>query len=104
MGEDELDCVKCGACCFGHRVRVDPEDEARLSVDEVLRLTEIDEETDERSMKWAAHGGCVALRIEGGGYYCSIYERRPQVCIAYERGGRRCLEWRERKGLTKAPG
>jgi Fe-S-cluster containining protein len=98
--ESDLDCVACGACCFGHRVRVDPEDEARLTADEVLTLTELDDEAVERRMRWRADEGCVALRVEGGRFLCSIYDRRPGVCVAYERGGRQCVEWRERRGVT----
>jgi Fe-S-cluster containining protein len=96
MTEGELDCVRCGACCFGHRVTLDAEDEGRLSVDEVLALTRYDAEKDQRVMREGRDARCVALRIEDGRYLCSIYERRPSACVEFERGGRRCLEWRER--------
>lgn len=100
----DLDCTTCGACCFGHKIVLSPEDEARLTVDLVLALTELDDAAEERRMRKRPDGACVALREEGGRFLCSIYEHRPQVCVDYERGGRRCLEWRERpRGLAPRP-
>jgi Fe-S-cluster containining protein len=93
--KDELDCTACGVCCHGMKVVLYPEDEARLSADEVLTLTKLDDEAVERTMRQVARKRCIALRVEGGRYLCSIYDRRPGVCIAFERGGRRCLERRE---------
>jgi Fe-S-cluster containining protein len=100
---DDLDCTRCGACCFGHRVVLDPEDEARLSVDEVLSLTLVDAEGRERVMRSLRDGRCIALREEDGRFLCSIYDRRPRVCVEFDRGGRRCLEWRERGALFGFP-
>lgn len=94
----ELDCVACGACCQGLTVFLDAEDEARLSVDEVLALTELDAEGRVRSLRQREGGRCVALRVEAGRFLCSIYDRRPDACAAFERGSRRCHEWRERQG------
>jgi len=44
------------------------------------------------------HCRCKALRgtlMEN--VSCEIYENRPSVCMKFEKGGKRCLEIRERK-------
>lgn len=42
-------------------------------------------------------GRCIALRVQDGQTRCVIYERRPAVCRALERGGPACEAERARK-------
>ncbi len=95
----DLDCTRCGACCKGLTVALGPEDEARLSADEVLSLTRFDEASLRRFLVQRPGGACVALREEDGRFLCSIYERRPAACREFENGSRRCLELRETRGI-----
>jgi len=95
-----LDCTTCGACCVGLQVTLSPADEARLSADEVLSLTEVDAEGRVRSMKQVTpEGDCIALRRQGERFVCAIYERRPDACREFEESSRRCLQLREVRGL-----
>ena len=48
--------------------------------------------------------GCVALVRDEAGFRCTIYEDRPRTCREFERGGRHCLEARQRLGLSPRPG
>jgi len=99
-----LDCTACGACCVGLLVELSPEDEARLSADEILSLTEIDAEGRVRSMKQiGTRGPCIALSSRGGRFLCSIYERRPNACREFEESSRRCHQLREVRGLSTRP-
>lgn len=82
-------------------MRVHPEAEARLSAEELTELTRIDEESG-RVLRQREDGACAALERSGGGFLCRIYERRPAACAAFERGSRRCLDWREERGLPGA--
>ncbi|MGE0711740.1 MAG: YkgJ family cysteine cluster protein [Planctomycetota bacterium] len=102
------ECQDCGACCFaatpGH-VRLTGEDHARLLPAEaertVFRGTRC-------FFQVTADGRCVNLVVDQGRYSCAIYERRPQVCRDYERGGEACAYDRERVhgpgGLGARPG
>ncbi len=95
---DELECTACGACCFGLIVRVHPEAEARLTAEELVALTRIDEEAG-RILRQREDGACSALVRSGGRFLCAIYERRPAACAAFERGSKRCLDWRRDRGV-----
>lgn len=43
-------------------------------------------------------GRCAALLVEDGLFLCSIYDRRPEVCRALERGSPACEGERAVKG------
>jgi hypothetical protein len=95
--EGELDCVSCGACCFSigpGYVQLSGKDHARLSEGEQNELTQW---LGNRVFMRMDAGRCNALRVdENGGFPCSIYERRPQICQDLEQGGDACLNDRER--------
>lgn len=100
------DCRGCGVCCHSQLatfVRVTGEDWARLGPD----------------ADWLAHfvghqaymqmqdGHCAALivgRHPSGAhdFFCSIYERRPQICRDLERGSAQCLGERDAKSARVA--
>lgn len=50
-----------------------------------------------------APGRCAALRVEAGQYLCAIYERRPEICRALERGSPACAGERALKELRVRP-
>jgi Fe-S-cluster containining protein len=91
---DELPaCAGCGKCChllvelapFEHDVP-----EALVVVHDGLRC--MDQHGD---------GACIAL--DPGTQLCTIYERRPQVCRDFERGGSLCLRTVFSRRGTLAP-
>lgn len=101
-----VDCVRCGACCFSEsprHARVTGDDYARLG-DEAQRLvTWLGNQAFMRIEHDGAEppvGRCAALVPEPstGEYLCSVYERRPEVCRALERGSPACAGERETKG------
>ena len=89
-----IDCRCCGACCFSQSerfVRVTGEDWTRLG----------------NAAEGAAHflgnqafmrmrdGHCAALEVRrtsdgGPDYFCTLYERRPQICRDLARGSPEC--------------
>ena len=95
---DGPDCLACGACCFapnpGH-LPLTGADHARLLPAEQETLTVFE---GTRCFMRIEHGRCVNLQDLGGQWVCAIYERRPQVCRDYERGGDACAYDRERMG------
>jgi Fe-S-cluster containining protein len=101
-GGAELDCRLCGACCFSpleRYVRLSGEDHARLRPDERARLTFFH---GNRCYMLMQEGHCAALAVEGGRYVCTVYERRPQLCRDYERGGPACDHDRSLRGAGTA--
>lgn len=96
----DLDCQTCGVCCLARHdehVPLTGEDHARLTEAERLDLAVFD---GVRCFMRVVDGRCVNLREEGGRFACAIYERRPQVCRDYQRGGPSCEVDRERHGLS----
>ena len=90
MADEVPDCKVCAACCFSARERyvvVTGADHARLRVAEQQALTEFH---GTRCFMKMEDGHCIALVQHGAEWLCSIYERRPQLCRDYERGGAAC--------------
>lgn len=92
------ECIKCGACCFSHApdyLRVFGNDYERLGED-AERLTRF---VENRAYMRLEDGHCVALTCdaESALFLCSIYERRPDVCRALERGSGQCRAERAEK-------
>lgn len=86
-------CLACGACCFSQLptyVRVTGDDWSRLgaSAEEVAHFIET------RAYMQMRDGHCAALAIregeQGREYFCTVYDRRPQVCRELERGSPQC--------------
>jgi uncharacterized protein len=104
VSESELsegpDCLACGACCFapnrGH-LPLSGADHARLLPEERETLTVFE---GTRCYMRIEDGRCVNLQELEGQWVCAIYERRPQVCRDYERGGEACAYDRERLGRS----
>jgi Fe-S-cluster containining protein len=97
------ECLSCGACCFGLIVRVDPDDEERLTLEERRELTQPDQ-SGVLALRAAPDGRCLALEVTEGRFFCRIYDRRPGVCVAFERGSRPCADARrDREKATAAP-
>lgn len=98
MSELVPDCRVCGACCFSEQeryVELKGADHARLTPEEQRRFTEFHGLKCYMKM---VDRHCVALERVGEEWLCSIYERRPQLCRDYERGGPACSVDRERWG------
>ncbi len=102
-------CLACGVCCFSTLptyVRVSGDDWARLG------------ETAERVAQFIGHraymkmseGHCAALEVRARAdgtreHFCTVYERRPQVCRDLARGSSECLgELTAKRERTAAPG
>ncbi len=88
------DCLRCGVCCHSNLntyVRVSGADWERLGV-EVDRLAHF---IGNRAYLRMRDGHCAALdmRTAADGareFFCTIYERRPQVCRDLARGSPEC--------------
>lgn len=92
------DCTSCGACCFSRSpryLRVFGGDYERLG-DDAERLTQF---IDNRAFMRLVDGHCAALTYEpvSKRFLCSVYERRPDVCRALERGSSQCAAERSAK-------
>ncbi len=92
------ECTKCGVCCFSHApdyLRVFGSDYERLG-DHAARLTHF---IGNRAYMRLEDGHCAALtyEAEGGRFLCSVYEERPDVCRALERGSSHCAAERAEK-------
>ncbi len=100
------DCRACGACCFSpseNYVRVTGEDWARLG-DEAGRVARF---FNHRAFMRMIDGHCAALVVKPGmhgarDYFCSVYDRRPHVCRALERGSPECAAELVTKGQAVA--
>ncbi len=98
-------CLRCGVCCFSTApdyVRVTGADWSRLG---------------EGAEKWAhfvghraylrmedGHCAALALRAAEDGaveYFCRIYDQRPEICRALERGSPSCEAelWRKESSV-----
>lgn len=101
------DCQNCGVCCFSESdqyVWVTGYDWSRLG-DDADRLAQF---IGIHAFMRMSGGHCAALQIRrsetGGGttFFCSIYERRPEICRALERGSPECLGELETKAAAIA--
>ncbi|MEO7699021.1 MAG: YkgJ family cysteine cluster protein [Opitutus sp.] len=88
------DCQRCGVCCFSESdeyVWVTGYDWTQLGGD-VDRLAHF---IGNRAFMKMSAGHCVALQIsraaDGSPHFCcSVYDRRPEICRALERGSPEC--------------
>ena len=94
------DCLRCGACCFSPSdtfVRVSGDDWARLGAD-APRLAQF---IGHRAYMRMEGGHCAALEPRTGPdgqpeFFCTAYDRRPQVCRDLARGSAQCAGERAR--------
>lgn len=98
LGASLEDCRDCGRCCFDEDATYLPVffvDLDRMSE----RTRAFTREADGRSFMALREGRCAALTIDpvAGRFVCGIYEERPDVCRALERGSAQCLGYRETK-------
>ena len=94
---DGADCVACGRCCHHgpQTVHLLEEDDARLTPEELVRLTVLDPRPP--GFRFIVNAGerCGALDVSVAGKFpCSIYPRRPEDCRIVEPGSPCCLEAR----------
>jgi Fe-S-cluster containining protein len=98
-GADLPECTACGTCCFStlpEYVRVFGVDWDRMD-DAARALTDF---RGNRCFMRIEDGHCTALRLDPAGprFTCAVYEQRPDVCRALERGSGVCLGERHEKG------
>lgn len=92
------ECTHCGTCCFSRApdyLRVFGSDYERLG-DAAEHLAHF---IDNRAFMRLTDGHCAALIFDATSeqFLCSIYERRPDVCRALERGSGHCAAERAEK-------
>lgn len=88
------DCLQCGACCFSaaeRYVRVTGDDWSRLG-EEAERVAHF---VGNQAFLRMRDGHCAALAVRktpkgATEFFCTIYERRPQVCRDLGRGSPEC--------------
>ena len=92
--EEELDCLKCGACCGPafDVVEVEPDDPVVSKHPEVIgradgRLHILRKPTN----------SCSCLGVDKK---CSIYKDRPICCREFERGSENCIFARRRVSIS----
>ncbi|WP_102223724.1 YkgJ family cysteine cluster protein [Acidimangrovimonas sediminis] len=99
MTSSALDCLSCGACCFGGHdryIQLFAEDEARaLPADAVAEI-------DGRRYMRMAGGHCAQLTPCAAGLACGVYEMRPTACRAFRAGSFECLKSRQHRGADAA--
>ena len=95
------DCCKCGLCCLPcypedeSYVEVDEKDRSRLRPYERSHLEDCHSYWRIRTWPDREYGRrCYFLRGELAGKKCecSLYDRRPELCRDFKRGGMECLE------------
>ena len=95
------DCLCCGVCCFSTLdtyVRVTGADWDRLGA-ETGRVAHF---IGNRAYMRMRDGRCAALEShrmadEAGVFFCTVYEKRPQVCRDLARGSPECQGERDTK-------
>ena len=96
------ECVTCGVCCDLYAVvPMDfPESERLGEYIEVTADGEPNVVIDRLVKRDLTHGRCSHLQGElGREIGCSVYERRPSVCRAFEAGSDKCHEYRRMYGI-----
>ncbi|WP_238991391.1 YkgJ family cysteine cluster protein [Rariglobus hedericola] len=94
MSNSITDCLRCGVCCHSNLdtyVRVTGADWDRLGVD-AERVAGF---VGNRAYMRMEGGHCAALDVrttpEGAReFFCTVYERRPQLCRDLARGSPQC--------------
>jgi Fe-S-cluster containining protein len=92
MRERDLpECIECGVCCFStldRYVEVKGSDYARLG-DNAEPLVHF---IGNRAYMRIADGHCAALAVdvEQRRFFCTVYDRRPDVCRDLARGSPAC--------------
>lgn len=88
------DCLRCGACCFSASDRF-----VRVTGDDWARLGEAAERAahfvGNRAFMRMRDGHCAALEVRpttdgAAEFFCTLYERRPQICRDLARGSPEC--------------
>ncbi|TMV68113.1 YkgJ family cysteine cluster protein [Thioclava sp. BHET1] len=96
----ELDCISCGACCFGGHDRyilLLPEDASRPIPDHAIHEVE-----GKRYMRMS-EGHCAQLTLsDAGKLVCAIYDHRPTACRAFRSGSFECSMARRHRGAEAA--
>jgi Fe-S-cluster containining protein len=100
------DCQKCGVCCFSDSaeyVWVTGYDWTQLG-DDADRLAHF---IGNRAFMKMKGGHCAALRVtripgEPAKFFCTVYDRRPEICRVLERGSPECLGELETKAAHVA--
>ena len=99
-------CLRCGVCCFSKL-----ETYVRVTGDDWTRLGSAAEDVahfigHRAYMKMADdHCAALALRRTADGapeFFCTVYERRPQVCRDLARGSPQCAGERDVKSERPA--
>lgn len=85
-------CTSCGRCCYQVV-------ELIAGVD-VVAESMVVEHDGQRCMEQRGDGACVAL--DPVTKLCTIYESRPSVCRAFDRGGELCVKVLERAAIRDA--
>lgn len=91
---DSAACLRCGVCCFSPSdtyVRVTGDDWSRLGTD-AERIAHF---IGTRAYMRMSDSHCAALEIRRTAagdpeYFCTLYDRRPQVCRDLARGSPQC--------------
>ena len=99
-----LDCTTCGACCMNAAgIQVEEAERAGRPLSDKL-IAEIIETDETRPMEqnaWCEWFIVTQASIDDGACgRCLYYDRRPEVCRDFEKGGAACLQARERAGLA----
>lgn len=100
------DCRHCGVCCFSALetfVRVSGDDWARLG-DAAPKVAQF---IGHRAYLRMHDGHCAALEIKTlddgrRDFFCTIYDRRPQICRDLARGSPECAGERASKAARVA--
>lgn len=99
----ELDCLKCGACCYQRPGTI------LLTEGDLLKWRRLGREDilagvapghfGQEAFAMGASGACIHHGTPGQAHACAIYEIRAEVCRTFEAGSQQCHEFRRDRGL-----
>ncbi|HSI10156.1 MAG: YkgJ family cysteine cluster protein [Rariglobus sp.] len=95
MSIPTTDCLRCGVCCHSKLdtyVRLSGDDWERLGA-ETGRVAHFI--GNRAYMRMSEHGHCAALEVRATmdgerEFFCTVYEKRPQICRDLARGSPEC--------------
>lgn len=99
----KLRCNKCGYCCT---LLLNLTDKDITRIKEIHNKDDFIEEHLGRKYMKLIDKKCFFLRKNNKGYYCEIYNNRPQICRiypSYDREIKECKEHMRLRILTKLP-
>jgi hypothetical protein len=99
-----LDCTKCGACCFGLAVYLTPREAKFFQANRKLKLLIKPQDESVCMRRTVKESRCFALQGKPGCCTCKVYDDRPRICKEFEPGSDACIRARKQFHIQKEVG